>query len=317
MPCSTAASDSASASCAPVSSAPPFRVDAPPSTFATGAGRIAYTDVGSGPPVVFLHGNPTSAYLYRHLVDGLAPRHRCIAPDYLGFGRSDRPPDFSYRPPAHAAQIEALLRSLDLDRLTLVAHDWGGPIALAFALRHPDRIRRLILFNTWGWPHDRDPWIGAFSLLAGGPVGRALIERYNAFARWIVPLAVADRDRLSPQALERYAAPFDTPEQRRPTWAFARALLAETRWLRALWRRRHRLAGVPALLVWGTRDPAFGHERYLRRWVRLFDAPVVRRLPLGHYVPEEGGPSLVPLVRAFARPPRPGDRERNLIRPPS
>lgn len=270
-------------------------------SFDTPNGTLAFTDVGDGPPVVFLHGNPTSAYLYRHLIDALAPSRRCIAPDYLGFGRSDkpaaRPPSFSYRPPDHATHVEALLNHLDLDDVTLVLHDWGGPIGLSYALRHPERVRRLVLFNTWGWPHDRDPWIGAFSRLMGGPIGRVLIERYNAFARWVVPLAFADRSRLSEAAFHAYADPLDTPARRHPSWVFPHALLADTPWLRALWAHRHRLASHPTLICWGTRDLAFGAERYLRRWTDLFDRATVHRLPVGHYVPEEMGSELGPLVQ--------------------
>jgi len=126
-------------------------------TFHTPVGPLAYTDVGTGPPLVFLHGNPTSARLYRHLLRELAPDYRCIAPDYLGFGRSAAPRAFSYRPSAHATLVETLLRDLDLSEITLVLHDWGGPIGLAYALRHPDTVRRLVLMNTWAAP----PWSGS------------------------------------------------------------------------------------------------------------------------------------------------------------
>lgn len=279
---------------------PPGALDLPSTeTFPTPAGSIRYTDVGEGPPVLFLHGNPTNAYLYRHLIRHLSTDHRCVAPDYLGFGRSDKPSDFSYRPQAHAQHVEALCNDLGLDDLTLVMHDWGGPIGLSFALRHPDRVDRLVLFNTWGWPHDRDPWIWTFSLIAGGPLGRALIRRYNAFARWIVPLAFADRSRLSADAFHAYADPLDTPDHRMGNWIFPRSLRTETEWLESLWSDRQRLKDTPALLCWGMHDPAFGAERYLRRWTNLFTNATVHRLEVGHYVPEEMGTDLVPVVNSF------------------
>jgi len=267
--------------------------------FRTSDGEMAYTDVGRGKPVLFLHGNPTWAYLYRHLIGALSSEVRCIAPDYLGFGRSDKPAGISYRPRDHAARVDALVHHLDLQDITLVVHDWGGPIGTSLATRDPDRFRRIVVFNTWAWPLDADPWIGAFSRLAGGSLGRVLIRRYNAFARWVVPLAFADRTRLSANAFRAYVDPLDTPDRRMPSWVFPQALRTETDWLRAIWSHRHRLRDLPALILWGTRDPAFGAQRYLQRWTSLFDAPRVHQLDVGHYVPEEAGPEIVPQVRRF------------------
>ena len=267
-------------------------------TFRTPAGPLAYTDLGDGPPIVFLHGNPTSARLYRHLLRDLAADYRCIAPDYLGFGRSAAPTDFSYRPPAHAVLVERLLRSLDLSNLTLVLHDWGGPIGLAYALRHPDTVRRLVLMNTWAWPLTHRPLLQAASRLLATPLGRLAVEHGNAFARVLMPMTTgADGPH---EWIADYTAALDTPPRRHACWAFARALRPEANWLRALWTRRHPLQDCPALLCWGMADPAFGTERCLRRWRATLPTATVRRYPsVGHYVPEERGPALVDAVRQF------------------
>jgi len=269
----------------------------PTSYIRVDAGRMAYTDIGTGLPLLFLHGNPTWAYLYRHTVADLCRSYRCVAPDYLGFGRSDKPAGASYRPPAQAARIDVLIQRLELRNLTLVVHDWGGPIGLSHALRHPGRISRLVILNTWMWPHDRDPWIGAFSRFVGGPVGRRLIRHHNAFARWGVPLGTTRS--LSREEIDAYADPLDTPERRMPSWVFPRALLRETAWLRALWRHRYQLRDLDAIIVWGTRDPAFGAKRYLQQWTSLFPNAPVHRTQAGHYVPEDLGPGLARRVRSF------------------
>ena len=267
-------------------------------TVRTPAGSLAYTDVGSGPPLVFLHGNPTSARLYRHLLRDLAPDYRCVAPDYLGFGRSDAPTDFSYRPPAHAVLIERLLCSLDLSGMTLVLHDWGGPIGLAYALRHPNTVRRLVLMNTWAWPLQARPLLWSMSRLLATPPGRFAVERLNAFARLVMP-AVSGAGHHSGWIAD-YAAALDSPPRRHACWAFARALHAESHWLRTLWTHRHRLEECTALLCWGMADPAFGTEACVRRWQTLFPTATTHRLStVGHYVPEEMGARLTPLVRQF------------------
>jgi haloalkane dehalogenase len=269
-------------------------------TLRTAAGRMAYTDVGEGPPVVFLHGNPTSARLYRSLIRELSASYRCIAPDYLGFGRSDAPDSFSYRPPAHATLVEGLLRRLAPTDLTLVLHDWGGPIGLSYALRHPDAVRRLVLLNTWAWPLTHRPLVRAVGRLVGSSLGRRAVVRGNAFAHLVMPATVGRGDAWVPPWVRRYAEALDTPTRRRACWTFARSLTAETGWLRALWTRRARLRPCPALLCWGMADPAFGTEETLTRWRTLFPEATVQRHPdVGHYVPEELGPALVPAVEQF------------------
>jgi haloalkane dehalogenase len=269
-------------------------------TLRTPAGTMVYTDVGNGPPIVFLHGNPTSARLYRHLIGALAPSYRCIAPDLLGFGRSEAPSDGSYRPSAHATRVEALLTQLDCTDLTLVLHDWGGPIGLAYALRHPETIQRLVLLNTWAWPLSHRPLIQLFSGLVGTPLGRLLIEHANAFPRLVMPLTLG-RDPCPPW-LAAYVQALDSVPRRRACWTLAKSLRDETAWLRTLWSRRSVLCDRPALLCWGLADPAFGSASTLRRWHSLFPNATVRRYPeIGHYVPEELGKDLVSPVASFLR----------------
>ncbi|PQJ33835.1 haloalkane dehalogenase [Salinibacter sp. 10B] len=269
-------------------------------TLRTPAGLTAYTDVGRGPPVVFVHGNPTSAHLYRHLIDALAPQYRCIAPDLLGFGRSAAPPDGSYRPSAHATRLELLLARLSLHNVTLVLHDWGGPIGLSYALRHPSTVQRLVLFNTWGWPLDHRPLIRWGSGLVGTPLGRLSIEKGNAFARLVMPLTLGSLSVSPPSWIRTYADALDSAPRRRACWTLARNLRTASNWLRRLWTRRARIRTRPALLCWGMKDPAFGRESTLRRWQSVFPQASTRRYPnVGHYVPEEVGPALATPLQRF------------------
>ena len=271
--------------------------------FRTSRGRMHYVDEGEGEPVVFLHGNPTWSFLWRHLIGRLVRAgYRCIAPDYLGFGLSEKPPleAFSYQPSAHAACVEEFIEGLGLDGATLVMHDWGGPIGTAYATRHPARVRRLVLFNTWMWPR-RDPAFWLFSKALGSAGGRLAIVYGNAFARAVMPLAFGRPGRFDPAAHRHYLRPASAPSERLGHWVFPKALIGEADWLARLWRQRTALAEKPALLVWGMRDPAFRIQE-LRRWQDVLPQARAYRLPsVGHYVPEEAGPALAGPVGAFLR----------------
>ena len=270
-----------------------------PDTMRVDAGRLRYIDEGSGPPLVLLHGNPTWSFMYRDWIRRLASDYRCIAPDYIGFGLSDKPAGWTYRPRDHAAHIETLIQRLGLRDVTLVLHDWGGPIGLSYATRHPDNVRRFVVMNTWGWPINHDPRMTAFSRLLGGALGRALITQYNAFARLVMPLAFADRSRLSAAIHKHYMRPLDTPAARYGSWVFPRALRSARDWLSAVWAQRHALRSKPALLAWGMKDLAF-RTRYLDRWDRFFSNVTTHRLfDVGHYVPEEGSQQVLPRVEQF------------------
>ncbi|MBI2081715.1 MAG: alpha/beta fold hydrolase [candidate division NC10 bacterium] len=117
-----------------------------------------FVDEGAGEPIVLVHGDPTWGYLWRNFIPPLARRRRCVVPDHMGMGKSDVPEDpYPYRLHHHVANLESLLLHLDLRGMTLVLHDWGGPVGLGVATRHPERIKRLVLMNTWAFA----PWPGS------------------------------------------------------------------------------------------------------------------------------------------------------------
>lgn len=268
-------------------------------TFVHDAGRVHYLDEGDGDPVVCLHGNPTWSFLYRHVIHDLRDDYRCLAPDYLGFGLSEKPRDFPYTPEAHAGVVADLLDHLDLHDVTLVVQDWGGPIGLDWATRNPDRVRAVVAGNTFAWPLAGDRRVRWFSRVLGSRLGKLAVTRLDAFVRVVMPLVYADRSRLTLAIHRQYRRPFETPADRTGAWVFPRELVGSGDWLARLWDRRDALADTPHLLVWGTADPAFG-PRYLARWRRLRpDAEVVTFDDCGHYLQEERGPELADAVRAF------------------
>ena len=276
----------------------PFR----PRTFDTGEGRIAYLDEGDGPTVVLVHGTPTWSFLYRRLVPPLvAAGYRVIAPDHLGFGLSEKPDGAGYRPADHARRVTALLDALDVRDLTLVVHDFGGPVGLSHAVERQERVSRIVVLNSWLWPLDDDARIARGARLAAGPVGRLLYTRLNASPRWLLPAAFAERARLDPSVHRHYLAPFPDAPSRRPLWEMARALLGSSAWYDGLWRRRDQLRAMPALLVWGMHDPTFG-SAHLARWREaLPDARIVKLAGVGHFVQEEAAPGLEAHLLDFLR----------------
>jgi haloalkane dehalogenase len=262
-----------------------------------GPGRLHYVDEGDGRPLLMVHGTPTWSFLYRHLIKAFRANYRCVAPDLLGFGLSDKPQTVSYRPEDQARRLATLIDTLGLKDFTLVVHDFGGPIGLAYAIDHPDKVRSLILFNTWMWSLAGDwrfVWLGR--ILATG-FGRVLYERFGFSVNVMLRQAIADRTRYTPAIHRHYAAPL-RGGQRQATWAYARALLGSSIWYEALWQRRDRLARIPALLIWGLKDKAFG--AYLDRWRTVFEDAAVLALPdAGHAPPEERAPEVMPVIARF------------------
>jgi haloalkane dehalogenase len=262
--------------------------------------RVHYVDEGSGPPLLLLHGNPTWSFLYRDVITGLRDRFRCIAPDYPGFGLSGPAPGYGYTAAEHAAVIEQLIVRLDLRDATMMVQDWGGPIGMAAATRHPDRFAAFVIGNTWAWPKS-DPATQLFSRLLGGPVGRYLILRRNFFVEKAIPGSMRRRT-LPPAVMEAYRGPFPTPQSRRPVHVFPREILAARPFLAEVERRLPVLRDRPALIVWPTKDVAFG-ERERRRWETVFpDHRTTLLEGAGHYVQEEASDEIVAAIAAW-RPP--------------
>ena len=260
--------------------------------------RLHYLDEGEGPTVLMVHGTPTWSFLYRHLVRGLRDRARCVVPDHLGFGLSDKPAGADYRPADQARRLAALVERLGLTDVTLVVHDFGGPIGLAYALEHPENVRRVVLFNTWMWSLAGDRQLARVARLLGGRLGRVLYTRFSFSVNVVFRRALADRTRYTRAVHAQYAAPMRDPAARHATWIYLRELLGSSDWYDALWQRRDRLATTPALLVWGMRDPAFA--KGLPRWRTVFRrAQVVAWDDVGHAPPEERGPESAAAIARF------------------
>jgi haloalkane dehalogenase len=250
-------------------------------------GRLHYIDEGKGPPIVFVHGTPSWSYDYRMLIANLRSRYRCIALDLLGFGLSDRPTRIDDPLALHARSLERLLDTLAIGRYALVAHDFGGPIALSVALAHPERLRALCLMNTWAFNLDEDPEFSKMRRVVGSRIARFLYRYANFSARTLVKSAWGTRVPLTRIRHRHFTALFPSRASREGTWAFARSLVTDDARFDALGARLGALANTPALVVWGMADRFVGAP-HLARWKReLTGARFVELDGIGHFPHDE------------------------------
>lgn len=263
-------------------------------------GRMHYVEAGSGPPILFVHGTPTNSFEFRHLIAALAPTHRCIAPDHLGFGKSDRPASFAYTPEAHAEVLWEFVERLQLDRFTLVVHDFGGPIGLPLALAEAPRVERVVIVNTWAWPLNDDPKMARGAAFIAGAAGRWLYRYANASLRLIMPSAYGDRRKLTKQIHQQYLDVFrDRHARVLVLHALARALLGSRAHYQSLLDRIEGLRRIPVLIVWGMKDSAF-QPYQLARWQSLLPHATVARIDgAGHWPHEEEPARVIEAIQRF------------------
>jgi haloalkane dehalogenase len=261
--------------------------------------RIHYIDEGQGPVFLGLHGNPTWSFLYRHIVNGLKHRFRCIAPDYPGFGLSTAPPGYRYTIAEHSRVVESFVTQLGLEGITLMVQDWGGPIGLSVAVRHPERFRALVIGNTWGWPVRGEKTFERFSKLLGSSFpGGLLVERLDLFTNVFVPGGVKRR-KLSGAEKAMYKAPHPTPASRVPVHVMPREILAAHELLSEVEQGLPRGAHLPALIVWGDRDQAFKEPQRLR-WERTFpNHKTVILRGASHDIQEDAPEEIVAAIQAW------------------
>ena len=258
-----------------------------PRKFTLPVGEMSYLDEGQGEPLLMIHGNPSWSFEFRHLIKSLSAHCRCLAPDHIGFGLSDKPQHWGYLPQQHADNLEVWLEALDLEEITMVVGDWGGPLGLSYAICHPDRVKQIVITNTWMWSVRDDWYYQFFSRFVGGAVGRWLIRRYNFFASTILKATFGDREKLTPEIHQHYLKPFSNPQERTGTHVFPRQIIGSSEWLQSLWEQRDTFSGKVKLIAWGMKDIAF-REKELNRWCKAFPAAKGVRFPsAGHFLTEE------------------------------
>jgi len=270
--------------------------------------RMHYLDEGprEAPPVLMLHGNPTWSFYYRNLVLALRDRFRCIVPDHLGCGLSDKPGDehYDYRLKSRIEDLDTLIRQLGLQQpLTLVVHDWGGMIGFAWAVQNPDRVAQTVVLNTAAFPLPEDKKMPpALSLVRDTAVGAFLVQRFNAFSA--IAARVAFKKPVTKEIRGGYTMPYDTPANRIATLKFVQDIPLSEKdpsygILTNTAERLHLLADKPCFIAWGEKDFVFDAP-FLTKWLEYFPEAEVHRFPdCGHYILEDGGAALIDTIGSF------------------
>jgi haloalkane dehalogenase len=269
--------------------------------------RYHYIDEGQGEPIVMVHGNPTWSFYYRELIKALSGRYRSIAPDHIGCGLSDKPEvtDYDYRLRSRVDDLDNLLATLTTDeKITLILHDWGGMIGMAYALRHPEKICRLVVMNTAAFlpPAAKRIPMRLSVIRRSGPLAALAVLGLNIFARGA--LSMASKKGLSAEVKRGLTAPYNCWKNRIATLKFVQDIpLVEKdpsyRLVKQVDDQLQTLSELPMLICWGKHDFVFDQD-YLSEWQRRFPAAEVHCFPdAGHYVLEDVPEKIIPLTQDF------------------
>ena len=263
--------------------------------------RMHYLDEGEGPVVLMLHGNPTWSFYYRNLVKTLvAAGFRCIVPDHVGCGLSDKPQDYPYTLKRRIEDVERLIDHLGIDRFSLIVHDWGGAIGCGLAGRRSEALEKLVVLNTAAFRSKRIPW--RIAAIKPPIIGEFAIRGLNGFAGPAVSMAVESR--LPGHVRKGYLWPYRSWADRVAIWNFVKDIPLNERHtsyatLLEVENNLHGLKGKPVQIVWGAKDFCF-NLHFFDRWREFFpEAETHLHKESGHYVLEDGGTLVQTQILSF------------------
>ncbi|MBI4665389.1 MAG: alpha/beta fold hydrolase [Nitrospinae bacterium] len=268
--------------------------------------QLSYLDEGpeEAPVILALHGNPTWSFYYRKLALALRGEFRVIAPDHMGCGLSDKPQDYDYTLKTHIGNLSALVAKLKLERFTLAVHDWGGAIGFGHAIRNPEMVKSIIIFNTAAFPSTDVPM--RIKVCAWPYVGEFLVRKLNAFAGGAINLKMATNkpERLTHTVKQGYLGPYDSPENRIAIARFVQDIPMSPahptyRLVENIGDNLKIFENTPSLALWGMKDFCF-HEGFLKEWLkRLKNVEAHMLTNAGHLALEDAHEEIIPFIKAF------------------
>lgn len=260
--------------------------------------NLHYIDEGQGETILFVHGTPTWSFDYRNIIKKLKVDFRCVAIDHIGFGLSDKPEHYDYSTQNHSKTLQKFIIEEQLQNITLVVHDFGGPIGLNLAIQHHEKIKNLVVFNSWLWSSKDDPDFIKLSKILKSPLLPFLYRYLNFSAKFILPKSFGDT-KISKKTLTQYTKPFADKTQRNGALAFAKSLLNDQDWFEELWNKRQSISSKPTLFIWGMKDSVIKPHNLDKFQSGFKNTKIVQLETCGHFPQEEQPDKVIKSITDF------------------
>ena len=262
------------------------------------AGKMHYVDEGKGEVILFIHGTPTWSFLYREYISELSKKYRCIAIDHIGFGLSEKPDSFDGKAQSHSKNLAEFIEKLDLKNITIVVHDFGGPIGLSSAIKNHNRIKQVVLFNTWLWETKNNPEAQKVDKIIHSGIGKFLYLRMNFSPKFLLKKGFYDKKKLSKKIHKQYLYPFPNKSSRISLLNLGKSLVGSSDWYQEQWKSLDKLEQKPWLILWGTKD-GFITTEYLQKWKNRIPNAKVKEYECGHFIQEEKTKETIEEIEKF------------------
>lgn len=261
--------------------------------------ELHYIDEGEGDVILIVHGTPEWSFGYRDVIRRLRQHYRCVAIDMLGFGLSEKAPGEVYSCADHAQRLSLFAKALNLTNVSLLANDFGGSIAMSYAIADPQNIRSIMLFNTWMWSLKEDKHYATPARLMSGWLGRLMYLHFNFPVNVVMPSAFGDKRKLTKEIHRHYRKALPDAYSRKGAHTFAKELIRASPWWQSLWQQADRVRDKPMLFFWGMKDK-FIPPYELDKWrARFPQAEVIIFDDAGHFVQEEKADEMAYAIEKF------------------
>lgn len=248
--------------------------------------QMHFVDEGKGDVLLFVHGTPSWSFDFRNQLKMLSKTYRCIAIDHVGFGLSDKPKNYDYSTQNHSATLQKFIIENNLTNITLIVHDFGGPIGLNVAIQMPERFKQFVILNSWLWSSENEPEFIKLKKILKSPLLPFLYLNLNFSPRFILPKSFGEK-KLASHLKSQFTKPFSKKSERYGALAFAKSLLNDQTWFEEMWQSKNKISYKPTLFIWGMKDPVI-KPHHLNKFLTGFtNHQVIKLDSCGHFPQEE------------------------------